>query len=384
MCAANIAWETYQQRLALEKEVLKKYHSERDADTQPCSTPSSDLATSNIAANAFQALTASGVSSVPSSSPLGSSSSSSVTVSQLSSEQGWITPEEQLERFESIAVAKKVSFAVPPLIPDIAKIIAGYAVGECDPLLTNWYTALTRLGVLPKKIPPLPWHIRQILDSKCPVYDGQNKPDGTPYKIKDTHILYLIPKELGTLRHFQEDILNPYGARAYPEERDPLQFRYYLEKVYDKDGESSVQDSLFTTPFADTHWVLMTKDVLPGSLRQPWLPGLFGSSGPLKQPSRNDHVELIKELARKAFTAYEMPTLQENLSVIALHKVATKENFYYRINALNNLRTYICARVQESSLGCPVVGGVIPVKMCNYLHYLNVPLDVGVAALRKF
>jgi hypothetical protein len=98
----------------------------------------------------------------------------------------WITPKEQFTRLE-LPIAKEVSRETP-LILDIAKIVALYTGDELDTgdkPATHWYTALERLGLLSSsmKIPPLPLDIHQILDSECPIYAGQVKPDGTPYKI---------------------------------------------------------------------------------------------------------------------------------------------------------------------------------------------------------
>jgi len=269
----------------------------------------------------------------------------------------WISPKEQLERLPSIA--KEVSI-IHELIPDLANIIAEYTGDSCA-YYSNWYTALNRLGVRLEKIPPLPNHIRHILEGKCPIYSDQKKPDGTDYKIKDTHVLYLIPKELGTLNHFESEILKPYGEAKYGNP-NPLRFRYFWNTHRAEYGDVS---------FKETHWVLMSKDVLPGSRNKSW----------------EVQAALVDALVKKAFVNYEAPSLQDAFAVMMLHKVATEESLYQEGNEQNGNRwTY--TRVQETANGHHlIVGGFAPSGVVVYDEYRRYVGDLegrGVGALRKF
>lgn len=359
-------YEAYKKRLT--QEALKKAESENAVYRQPSETSPSDSAMTHLAVSTLQTSSininpslpdlASAITSVFPSSFQSSKSASSNDLdptSQLSDRQNWITPEEQLERLSASVL--KAAFSKTSIIFDIRKIVASYLVDQLDPSLTNWHTALRRLKALPKKHPPLPWNIHQILDSKCPVYGDQLKPDRTHYKIKDTHILYLIPGEFATLHHLEENILKPYGAKTCPKgDTHPFQFASFVHKEH---GDA---------PFLDTHWVLMTKDILPGSREKTW----------------KDQVAIITTLKKKAFTAYDPPTLQESYAAILLHKVATGQSLF-----VSDRYVYTCTRVQEMvfikdvryhlSLGGFSYSGI----MLNTCFTPTCPL-VGIAAVRRF
>jgi len=226
--------------------------------------------------------------------------------------------------------------------------------------LTNWHTALKRLSVLPKKIPPLPKDIIGILESECPIHGDQNKPDGTPFLVKDTHVLYLIPEELGTLNHFESEILKPYGEEKYGDgDQNPLQFRFFWDAACQEHGD---------VPFEDSHWVLMSKDVLPESRSKSWMV----------------QAALVDALAEKALVNYEAPSLREAFAVMMLHKVATGESLYQVGNNPNGYR-YIYTRVKETTYGYRLaVGGFAPSGVIVHSLYDCDFENCGVGALRKF
>ena len=93
--------------------------------------------------------------------------------------------------------------------------------------------------------PPLPQNIREILKRTCPYWPHK--------KVEDTHFLILIPKTVNgkplTLNALQELIQNPkQGSKSA--------YRYYGNDVKKDLGKQEVVTS---------HWVLMTKDVIPES-----------------------------------------------------------------------------------------------------------------------
>jgi len=170
-------------------------------------------------------------------------------------------------------------------------------------------------------------------------------------------VLYLIPKELGTLNHFESEILKPYGEANY--EENPLQFRYFWDAARQEHAD---------VPFEDSHWVLMSKDVLPESRNKSW----------------TEQAALVDDLRKKAFVNYEVPSLREAFAVMMLHKVATEESLYQAGNEQNGYG-YTFTRVKEATQGYRLaVGGFAPsgVSVSNSFGYALE--DDGVGALRKF
>lgn len=267
----------------------------------------------------------------------------------------WITPQQQFARL-CLPLANEVT-KVKELIPDIANIVAQYAVDES---VTNWYKALSLLKALPEKIPPLPRNIHQIMNEKCPIYGDRVQTDGTYPKIKDTHFLALIPQEFGTLNNLEENILKPYGEEKYLGYENPLRFKYFWDS--DRRQHSDV-------PFAPTHWVLMTNTTLPNSRMRTW----------------DEQVALVDALSQKTFVTYEVPTLQESLTAITIDMVATGEKRYQIRRDPFLHATY--THVQASAYACRLaVGGFAPsgVGVHNAGDSSARHEFVGIAALRKF
>ncbi|HSX38644.1 MAG TPA: hypothetical protein VLE95_07435, partial [Chlamydiales bacterium] len=216
----------------------------------------------------------------------------------------WITPEEQLDRLH-LPTARTVSALSPP-ISAVAKMIAQYT-GD-DPVM-HWYTAHSLLGMVSKEIPPLPKEINEIMDSKCPIYGDQTQADGSYLKVKDTHFLALVPKEFGTLNQLQRDILKPYAEREYSDKENPLRFRF----------TRAAHQAHADAAFPDTHWVLMTKDVLPESRNKSW----------------EEQAALVRELSKESLANYQIPTLQQASVAITADMVATGERLYQQGNDQN-------------------------------------------------
>jgi len=261
----------------------------------------------------------------------------------------WITPAEQLRRLHNPMVEELSR--VTPLISDLANMVAEYVGGGKS--LTNWHTSLVCLNALPSKIPPLPTDIGEILESKCPIYsnDEEEKSDDAPLKVKDTHFLALIPEEFVSLNHLGGKILEPYGKKKYVAGYNPLKFSYF-----DAKGQQTYGD----VKFSPTHWVLMTRNLLPRSQSK--------SGVPL--------VQLVSDLSKKAFVNYEVPTLQETFAAITTHMVASGERLY---GTKPNNFTY----VQEKTDGFPLaIGGFCSVGVMIDSNYKSG--NVGLAALRKF
>ena len=95
--------------------------------------------------------------------------------------------------------------------------------------------------------PSLPSDIDEILDGPCPFWPGQ--------AVKDTHLLVLIPSTVAgaafTLNLLEELTQNPRGGGHSTQ--------YFL---YDDE----VQRSLGEEYPSSSYWILLTRDVLPGSI----------------------------------------------------------------------------------------------------------------------
>jgi hypothetical protein len=310
------------------------------------------------------------------------------------SQDGWISPQEQLERLafimaeEQLETNKAKFKTVPKLLIDRVTECAAQSILKCSnlspynieehripkltdiaigclielsplpPILTHWYTARDRLMALPEKLPPLPRNIHAIVNGKCPIYDTQIKPDGTYYRVRDTHFLQLLCQEDGNLHQFEQNVLKPYGEKHYPKGRNPFRLLYLWLDVYQEYGE---------IPYESTHWELMTKDVLPES----------------RDTSCKQQDALIAFLRNKALVNYEFPSVKNVPRALFLHKVATGESLYRTADAQNGHR-YTYTSVQESSQDWRlVVGGFSPIGLSSGTHFFCGD-SVGVAALRKF
>jgi hypothetical protein len=281
----------------------------------------------------------------------------------------WITPEEQFERLTGIpkclvsSVAESAIRTGSDPVPEegeggslsrfslfdlcVNKMVHSYP-------LTNWYIALAKLNALPRLIPSLPENICEIFEGACPAYRDPN------INIKNTHMLSLIPEEFETLNHLENDILKPYGEANYPKDRNPLRFESPV-----------IQEGYAYAPFAPTHWVLMTKDVLPESLSKTW----------------DEQVALVDALSRQALVNYEIPTLQECLVALITHKVATGEPLY---SAGANWDPLTFTHVKQAFLERHLyVGGwraeegrFGPLGVRIYGITSGAPWHIGIAALR--
>ncbi len=287
----------------------------------------------------------------------------------------WITPEEQLERLD-VTVAKEqvytsrlgelsevLTHAITesttrsilrrsdlstesdiPLLQDLD--VESYSLPST---LTNWYKARKCLNNLPEKIPPLPRNIHQILNGKCPIYEGK--------KIEDTHFLQLICQEDGSLNQF-ETVTKAYGRIHYPEGQNPLRFRSFWDEAHQEHS---------AVPFEPTHWELITKDVIPGSQKK----------------SYDAQVAMINALSQKSFVNYEVPSLSM-FRALFLHKVATEESLY-TAGSEQNRNVYTYSHVRESTRNYQLgVGGSAPSGLEVISSFDRVFRSIGIGALRKF
>lgn len=144
------------------------------------------------------------------------------------------------------------------------------------------------------KAPPLPEDIYEILRSPCPTSDGK--------KVGETHMLVLIPEKVNetplTLNSLDILVKAPKnGHKAFLFETD-IHFRTKIIDLREKPIEKSC-------------WVLMTKDILVGS----------------RDKTYGDQVAMIKTLAEKAKTNYQVPKALETAVCIFTKIVETGKYF---------------------------------------------------------
>jgi chemotaxis protein histidine kinase CheA len=206
-------------------------------------------------------------------------------------------------------------------------------------------------GVEVGTAPLLPANIDEILNSPCSFWPGK--------QVKDTHLLVLVPATVDgrpfTLDLLGELIKSPQGSGS------KTQYRYY-------DG-GTVQEELGAKSPGSSYWVLMTRDVLPGS----------------RNKTYDAQKELVAAHASRLRLSYKMPDALSAATAILLHHARTGERLY-----TDAPWTY--TRCQEKVLGNKypvIVGGFSSGGLGVYYDGHDTMLHVydpisGVSCLRKF
>ena len=192
----------------------------------------------------------------------------------------------------------------------------------------------------------LPRNIAEILKGPCPVFPKK--------RVIDTHILVHIPKTING----EPLTLNSLGLLAkkyFPETEKG--YRYFGDLIVNQLGNDPIDES---------RWVLMTKDVIPGSRKQSYV----------KQKA------MIAAIADKALVPYEVPQVLEVAFCVLAHYFKCKERLLS-----DDPWTYTrCQESIQTAFGHypVVVGGFVPAGL-HILDYYFFDYDInGVVALRKF
>ena len=190
--------------------------------------------------------------------------------------------------------------------------------------------------------PSLPNDIEETLNSPCPFSGGES------VKVKDTHMLVLVPATIDgqqvTLNRLQE-------LMQHPKQGHKTNYRFY--------DSSWTKDEHGNTPVGRSHWVLMTRDVIPESRRKSY-----------------DNQKAMLE-----GTDYVLPQAVEAVACILAEFVASGTYLYGR----DPLITY--TRCTETVKGKypVVVGGFGSDGLVVYYDFHDFDYDIyGVGALRKF
>ena len=191
--------------------------------------------------------------------------------------------------------------------------------------------------------PDLPSDIATILDGPCPFWPDQ--------LVKDTHLLVLIPAAVGgvpfTLNLLGELIQHPsHGGHK-------TEYRYYNERVKAQIGAASPPRS---------YWVLMTRDVLPGSRSEVYA----------------DQKALVAGYASRESVPYVLPSVLEAATAILMHHAREGERLFG-----DEPWTFTCCQEVVDGRDPAVVGGFessgLPVYDFYYASYCH-----GVACCRRF
>jgi hypothetical protein len=194
--------------------------------------------------------------------------------------------------------------------------------------------------------PDLPGDIDGILDSTCPFWPSK--------KVRDTHLLVLVPaavdKKPFTLNLLEELIQHPKNGEQGTRCRD------YTGTVKAQFGEESP---------GRPYWLLMTRDVLPGSRNKRYA----------------DQKKLVADHARRTRLPYELPKTLEAATAILTYYVRSGERLY----SAHPWTFTRCQELMRSRFGDhpATVGGFKSSNLVvgNYGHdSLNV---IGVAGCRK-
>ena len=195
-------------------------------------------------------------------------------------------------------------------------------------------------------VPSPPSGIDQILNSPCPFWRGK--------QVKETHLLALIPSHVGgkplTLDYLGELIQSPKGGGHKTQYRGDWYAKYVRPAIGNQSPGSS-------------YWVLMTKDVLPGSLNK----------------SYEGQRKLVADHANRTGLAYEVPGALEAAVLMLLHHVRSGERLY-------SGRKWTRCRDKDKDGAPVVVGGFSSggLDVSPHDFYYDDFNYLGVAGLRKF
>ena len=196
-----------------------------------------------------------------------------------------------------------------------------------------------------RSAPPLPSDIATILDGPCPFWPNK--------KVRDTHLLVLIPATVNgvpfTLNRLEE--LIKYSSNG----GHRTEYRCYNERVKAQIGEQSPPHS---------YWLLMTRDVLPGS----------------RNTGYAHQKELVAGYARRESVPYELPSVLEAATAILMHHAREGEQLFG-----DHPRTYTRCQEVVDGRDPAIVGGfessVLHVDVIHFDFYVYL---CGVACCRKF
>ena len=196
--------------------------------------------------------------------------------------------------------------------------------------------------------PAVPLDIHALLKSPCPFWPDK--------KIGETHMLVLIPESVNgrpmTLRYLRE-LIDTHRNAGTSLPGIPAKFEDIWQPILDQLGD---------TPIEESHYVLMTREPIPGSRNKSYA---------------------VQQALVVAQPGYRVPKLLETAICILMQNIRSKPHSYSR-----NPWTYIRCEEQVHLLTARyqlVVGGFAPLLggLLVFSHDFGRE-DFGVAGLRMF
>jgi hypothetical protein len=178
---------------------------------------------------------------------------------------------------------------------------------------------------------------------------------------KDSLMLVRLPKTLNgglTLKSLGELAKKYFSASdtdsdEFTKKYYSTGYRFICSDIIQEQGDKSIDKS---------QWVLMTKDVLPGS----------------RNKSYGEQQKIVAELAEKSLISYEVPETLKSAACILSQYFGSNIRLFS-----DNPGTFF--RCKDKIQGFQtVVGGFSPTGLLVAHDYLKDDVNLGIAALRKF
>jgi hypothetical protein len=202
--------------------------------------------------------------------------------------------------------------------------------------------------------PCLPSNVDEILESPCPFWPEQ--------AVKDTHLLVLIPSTVSG-KAFTLDLL---GELIQSPRRGSQRTRYFL---YDDEVQRLSGDVYSSS----SYWILLTRDVLPGSRSRPY------TAQQALVTAQTSHIDNAP---------YEIPHVLEVATAVLSYYVRSGHRLYEGVEIGNGLPSTStrCAELLADSAGHPSL--VTVGRFCSrglvFLSGFDDDVEFGVSCLRRF
>ena len=205
-----------------------------------------------------------------------------------------------------------------------------------------WATHLGDIG----EEPPLPPDIKAILNAPCPFFPGK--------KVAETHLLVLIPKTVNgkplTLKSLGELVKKPLKGTPT-----------YYDIFFNDTGEYK------DLPVANSHWVLMTREFIPGS----------------KGKNYVDQQKFLNSCVEKKKLTYEIASILDLTACIFMEFLRSGTRLYGSRSGGLIYSDYV--RCQEKYNNASQLGlGVYTIDGLRISHSHDLFGIIGIAGMRKF
>ena len=202
-----------------------------------------------------------------------------------------------------------------------------------------------------KEFESLPSDIGRLLKSSCPAFPGK-RVMFPGKRVIETHMLVRLPKG------FTLNTLGMLAKKYFPETENG--YGVCWESILKEHGDRSIDKPT---------WLLMTKDVLPGSRNKTYA----------------EQQTMVATLARQSHAAYEVPSVLEAVACIFAQyfrsSLIGSNNPPTQLFSYNPRRTYTRCKENVESYQV-VVGGFAPYGLS--VTGIRDCVSIGVAGLRKF